>query len=225
MVSGEPPEAGAAFEACGAIDSAELRGDCQLAVVQRLRGEELASWCPGFAPGRWQDECWFLEAERRAADGQVAPAARSCERAGAFRADCAQHLWQGQVHQLIFGRGPGAFAEVLPRAAALHRRWAGPLAWDREFDERFWARFFQNGFEGAGPRVMLSACDGLEAPHRARCVAAGIELFERELGPGLSRGGLDRCSAGIDEVLVWVPADPDPRLGAAWARAQAGCGP
>lgn len=223
VIRGEPAEAGAAFLACEQIDRLELRGDCQLAVVQRLQGQELSSWCPGFAPGRWQDECWFIEAERRGREGQVAPAARACERAGAFRSDCAQHLWQGSVHALIFGRGPGAFGEVLPRAEALHRRWSGPLAWDAGFDGRFWTRFYQNGFEGAGPRVMLTACDALPEPHPGRCLAAGVELFTRELGPGLARGGLDPCAATLDEVLRWVPADPDPRLEPALEGARGGC--
>lgn len=153
----------------------------------------------------------------------MAPAARACERAGAFRADCSQHLWQGAVHALIFSRGPGAFAEVLPRAEALHRRWSGPLAWDRDFSSRFWSRFYQNGFEAAGPRVMLGACDALPPPHHERCVSAGLELFSRELGPGLSRGGLDPCLASLEEVLRWVPAEPDPRLSPALDAARGGC--
>jgi hypothetical protein len=228
VLGGDPAESGAAFAACAEIAGPELRGDCQLAVVQRLHGEDLSSWCVGFVPGRWQDECWFIEAERRGAAGQVAPAARACERAGAFRSDCAQHLWQGSVHALIFSRGPGAFAEVLPRAEALHRRWSGPLAWDDGFGERFWARFFQNGFEGAGPRVMLGACDGLLGAHAERCVAAGVELFARELGPGLRRGQLDPCAAeplDLETVARWVPADPDPRLQPALDAARAACSP
>ena len=215
VLSGSPVAAGAAFESCAAIRAGELRGDCQLAVVQRLQEEDLSGWCVGFEPGRWQDECWFLEAERRGAEGQVAPAARACERAGSFRSDCAQHLWQGAVHSMIFRRGPGAFAEMLPEASSLQRRWAGPLAWDDGFEDRFWSRFYQNGFEGAGPRVMLGACDALSPPHAGRCVAAGLELFSRELGPGLERGRLDPCGPEpleLVDVLRFVPADADPRL-------------
>lgn len=215
ILGGREAASGSAFDACGAIAAPGLRGDCRLAVIQRLEGEDLSGWCVGFEPGMWQEECWFLEAERRASAGQVAPAARACEQAGAFRADCAQHLWQGRVHGLIFGRGPGAFAEVLPAARSLHRRWSGPLAWDDGFEDRFWSRFYQNGFEGAGPRVMLGACDALPAVDAERCVAAGLELFARELGPGLARGGLDPCGSvrpTLAEVLQFVPADPDTRL-------------
>ena len=82
IIGGDPSAPGAAFVACEAIDAVELRGDCQLSVVQRLQDEDRSSWCPGFPPGRWQDEGWFLEGERRGRAGQVAPAARACERAG-----------------------------------------------------------------------------------------------------------------------------------------------
>ena len=89
VIASREMAAGSAFSACAELGDVDLGGDCQLAIIQRLRDEDLSGWCAGFSPGKWQDECWFLEAERRRAMDQIAPSARACEKTGAYREDCA----------------------------------------------------------------------------------------------------------------------------------------
>lgn len=181
---------------CGGISDDSLAGDCALLVVARseLPAEEA---CPRVPKGIWRDECWFVAAEARRAAGQDGSAAQLCLRAGAFRDDCGQHLWQTAVHDLIHRRGPAGFAAQLPRAQQLHDRWARLLAEETDFSERFWARYFSNGFEGQGG-VDLSWCVGLPEPQPARCRAAGLAYFARDLGPRLDQAGLGEAFCAME---------------------------
>jgi len=227
------PEPGLA--ACADISDPQLAGDCALFVVSveaRRRDGRPARWCEQVPDGVWRAECWFVAAEASKRSRKLAEAAAYCMEAGPFRNDCAQHLWQSEVHGLIHRRGPAAFGEQLPAAEALHDKWAPMLAESSDFGDRFWAKFYQNGFEGRGGRVDLTHCDSLSEPHRGRCVAAATELYARELAPRLSDGGLTICTLEVPEdggwsaaLVRWVPAQPDPRLDAVVSSRRQECDP
>lgn len=225
------PEPGLA--ACGAISDPDLSGDCALYVVSleaRRRDGQPARWCEAVPAGTWRDECWFVAAEAAKRSHKLDAAAQLCMEAGAFKDDCAQHLWQSEVRALVHRGGPAAFVDALPAAVAVYETWAPKLSETSDFDARFWAKFFQNGFEGRGGRVDLGHCDVLPAPYAERCVAAATEMYDRELSPRLSDYGLTVCaleplpSGEWSLVLVdRVPARPDARLDAVVAARRADC--
>jgi hypothetical protein len=206
------------LRACDALGDVGLRGDCRLAMLAKADAAgatNLERWCPDFEPGVFRGECWFVVAENRSRRGRTQSAVTACLSAAPFVDDCAQHLWQRDLHELIHGRGPGAFLEVLPQARALHDRWAPLLAQKTDFEGRFWSRYYQNGFEGVGLRLDLAACDRLHAQDAMLCVSAARSLLARELGPQLDRRGADPCawtdrsSSAVSAVWEMVP---DPRL-------------
>ncbi len=221
------------LETCRSIRDETLAGDCALHVVMveaRRTGGRPAQWCEAVPRGAWRDECWFVSAEAAKRARNIEEAARFCMEAGAFRDDCAQHLWQSEVHGLIHRQGSRAFAAVLPRVEAVYERWAPLLAEQSDFDARFWAKFFQNGFEGQGGFVDLSHCDTLADPYAARCVQAGVEMYARELAPRLSDAQMEICSLPEPANGLWsqallpsVPTHPDARLDAVVAARRAQC--
>ncbi len=225
------PEAGLAT--CETIEEDTLAGDCALHVVMveaRRPGGRPSRWCAAVPTGVWRDECWFVAAESARRARNVEESARFCMESGAFRDDCAQHLWQSEVHGLIHRRGSRAFAAILPSVELVYAKWAPLLAEQSDFDARFWAKFFQNGFEGQGGFVDLSDCDRLPADHVQRCVEAGLEMYERELAPRLSDARLDLCALPVPEDGQWsralvdqVPTRPDGRLDDLVAARRARC--
>jgi hypothetical protein len=213
---------------CAQIGDRDLRGDCALAVAQqegRRPDGAIERICPEVPDGVWQHECWFLAAEAARRRGQEDAAVELCVRSGPFTEDCAQHLWQGEVHRLIHDRGPVAFGLQLPAARRAHDAWAARLGAGEAFSSRFWAKYYQNGFEGVGARVDLGACAPLPEADAARCASAAVELYARELRPRAEREGVDLCrrppwtSAELERV---VPCAPDPRLDAVLAEICAG---
>jgi len=225
------PEAGLA--SCATIRDATLAGDCALHVtsVEARRPEgRPARWCPEVPEGVWRDECWFIAAEQANRSKRAQAAADFCQRSGAFVDDCAQHLWQSEVRALIHRRGSRSFSDALPAAEAVHTRWSPLLASTTDFDARFWAKFFQNGFEGQGGFVDLTHCDAVpKAALAERCVEAGRQLYDRELAPRLGHAGVDLCTMAPGEegwstaLLHWLPCRPDPRLDAVVAARVADC--
>ncbi len=210
---------------CNALRDDTLAGDCGMAAVMRARrgrGAASGELCEEVREGIWNHECWFLAAETAARRGDPKTAGAYCGRTGPFMDDCAQHLWQGDVRELIHPHGPAGFAKTLPRAAAIHARWAATLGDTDALRQRFWARYFANGFEGARG-VDLSYCDALEEPEsRERCVAAGEEVFGRELRPALDVRGRALCGDPAPTVAdLGPPNRPDPRLDAVIDRVRA----
>lgn len=206
---------------CQKIHDAELAGDCALSVVT-VADVPPGSLCEQIPDGKWREECWFLSAEAINRRGDALQAARYCQKAGRFALDCAQHLWQTPVHALIHGPGADAFAEVLPEAEALYSAWEPSMAAQTDFAERFWAKFFGNGFEGQGSPVDLRWCDPLPEGHRAACVSAGVSHYAREIGPRVeSAGGLEPMCAlpvvDVEALSPWLTAVPDERLSTAAA--------
>lgn len=224
VVSDKDSPAGELLAACEPIGDPVLSGDCALHVVMteaRRPAGQPGALCARVPEGLWRAECWFVTAEHARKRQDVETAAAACGQAGPFAADCAQHLWQGEVHRLIHRAGAGAFAQKLPAARKIHARWSALFEGMDElgsFDQRFWAKFYQNGFEGQGSFVDLDACDVLGDDDAARCVDAGVEMYLRELGPRMDQWRLDLCaeSAWTSASLArYVPARPDPRLDAA----------
>jgi hypothetical protein len=171
----------------------------------------------------WREECWFLAAEASNRSGDSLSAAALCQKSGRFALDCAQHLWQTPVHGLIHGPGAEAFAAVLPRAEALYDAWAPLMVAQTDFEERFWSKFFGNGFEGQGEPVDLGWCSPLPTARRGACDAAGVAHYAREIGPRVEQaGGLEAMCAltapGVASLSRWLTAAPDPRLDAEAAR-------
>ncbi len=200
---------------CAQLTDPSLAGDCALVVAARS-SEAAEALCPRVPEGLWRDECWFVKAEARAKGGQTQSAAQLCLKAGAFADDCGQHLWQGEVHELIASRGPEAFPRQLEKAEQLHDRWARLLADQTDFSVRFWDKFYGNGFEGQGG-VDLGYCAVLEEPHRARCRRAGVAYFRRDLGPKLDQAGMAAAFCGSEPLDLEAlgkafPNRPDPAL-------------
>jgi hypothetical protein len=204
---------------CAEIADSGMQVECALAVVNAAAVEgstDPQTLCDLMSGGLWQSECWFLAAEYHRKAGRDHLAASLCQRTGALVNDCGQHLWQTQVYDLIHPLGPRGFAVALPEAERIHGRWAPLLAAHTDLDDRFWRRFYQNGFEADGG-VDLAHCDGLETPHAERCVSAALSFYARELAPKTEAAGLDVCSLNSQEDLVRVfPIRADPRLDAAF---------
>lgn len=213
--------------ACAELRDPTLAGDCGLVVAQRRlqAGDSAERACASVPDGIWQAECWFVAAEAAAALDRDGRAAALCRRAGPVAEDCAQHLWQGALHDLA--RRPGGdLAALVTSAERLHRRWSGPLAWTADFDDRFWAQAFQGAALAGG--FDPGRCAGLSPPAAARCEAAMVELFSRELAPALARAGVDLCAlpAHAEAVAPYLQAAPhaafDPVVRARHAEV---CGP
>ena len=220
------PEAG--MPRCDLLQDSDLRGDCALTVASR--SPEAERWCPSVPAGVWQEECWFIAAEQRNRRRDADGAAALCRAAGRFRLDCAQHLWQTPVHALIHARGAAGFVEALPRAEALYQTWAPLLVEQSDFQTRFWAKFYGNGFEGQGLPVDLGWCAPLPTPaHRTACEEAGAAHYARELGPVVERSGELAAFCALEtpsatRLARWLAAEPHPRLDAeAQARQQDIC--
>ena len=221
-VVGDPEiELEAGLARCGALTDPGLAGDCALYVVGlalHRPAPPAESLCPRVPAGAWQDECWFLAAEERAERGRDQSAASLCLRAGSFKEDCAQHLWQTPVHDLAARHGPAGFLAALPEAQRLYDRWAPMLEAETDLADRFWQRFYENGFE-ARRGVDLRHCLPLPPPHLQRCQAAGLAYFGRELGPMLDRAGAMEAfcalpQADANAVGAWFPNAPEPALDA-----------
>lgn len=212
-----------ALARCQRIRERSLRGDCSL--VAASRAAQPVAHCPQVPAGVWQEECWFIAAEAVNRLGEVGQAAELCQRAGRFRLDCAQHLWQTPVHRLIHSRGAAGFSAALPEATALHDAWAPVLAAQSDFEGRFWAKFFGNGFEGQGLPITTRWCAPLPATHHAACRGAAAAFLARELGPAVEHPDrlLAFCqlsSPGVAAVRRWIDAEPDPMLDSVVAERQ-----
>ncbi|MFT5684873.1 MAG: hypothetical protein ACI8RZ_005818 [Myxococcota bacterium] len=216
-----PVPAEDALRRCQEITDSALSGDCALVVV--AQAGDPGALCGDVPAGMWREECWFLAAEATNRDGDALGAAALCQRSGRFALDCAQHLWQTPVHTLIHGPGADAFVEVLPKAEALYAAWLPIMGEQTDFSERFWTKFFGNGFEGQPPPIDLGWCAPLSADHQAACVSAGVAHYSREIGPSVERaGGLEAMCAlqtpGAAALSEWLAAVPDPRMDAEAAR-------
>ena len=215
-VLSSPHPTEAALAECQRIADPTLAGDCGLVVVAAA-GRDPGPLCPQLPDGVYREECWFLSAESLNRSGDALAAAARCRQAGRFALDCAQHLWQTPVRELIHAPGAAGFAEQLPRAESLYAAWEPLMVADTDFSERFWSKFFGNGFEGQGFPVDLGWCAPLPEHHQDACTSAGTAFYAREIGPRVERAGglLVMCAleaVSVEALSVWVEAVPSPHL-------------
>ena len=220
LVAQRSPDPARDMDACAELDDVNLAGDCALVIAQRAataRKVAPGTWCDDVPSGVWRDECWFQAAEIERRRGREQEAATQCQKSGPFINDCAQHLWQTRVHGLIHSDGGAPdFAGKLDKALLIYKEWAPLLSADTDMESRFWTKYYQNGFEGAG-RVSLSWCDPLPEEHRARCVAAAGELVVREIAPNLDRANAWTAFCALSPATsentgAWLRLDPSPEL-------------
>jgi len=227
--SGDPPEtdasryqrvlsdpampASAALAICEDLSSASARGDCGLVVAYRAAvadpaGAAEGALCEQVEAGTWRQECYFQTAEALARKGDREAAAALCLSAGPFRDDCGQHLWQTQVHTLLQGAGSSGFARAMPRAREIYGSWDPLLGEQTDFRDRFWRRFYHDGFSADRPPFSLAPCDGLDAADRTRCEQHGLDLYLSRVRQIVGRG---LCS-GAALARPEVAAADDPRI-------------
>lgn len=205
---------------CAGLSDPELAGDCALALAPRVASAQqqgLETLCEQVPEGVWRWECWFQAAEAKRGRRNEAEAAKLCREAGPFVNDCAQHLWQTRVHALIASREgrPPDFSGKLAQAQKIYDEWSPWLADQSDMEQRFWTKYFQNGFETVG-RVDLAWCAPLPEARAAQCVDAAKDLLTREMAPDLDRNSAwsafcamkDPTSADVAFWFRLVPSAP-----------------
>ncbi len=177
--AGEPQHR---LEACSAIRTSALAGDCALVVARQAEDSNpgtMKDLCPLVPAGTWRHECWFELAEATR-QRDPALAVSYCGHAGPFAPDCRQHLWQSLLWRIA--RSPGGLEKNLGKAEALGRRWTRLLSDDPEFEQRFWRQFYRASLTGSPP-VDPARCQPLAVPHRSRCIEAARSILEELPGP------------------------------------------
>lgn len=208
---------------CGELSDPDLAGDCALALAPRVASGQrvgMETLCERVPEGTWRDECWFQAAEAQRKHGHEQEAAELCRRAGPFINDCAQHLWQTRVHALISSRNgaPPDFFGKLATAQKIYDEWSPYLADSSDLEQRFWTKYFQNGFETVG-RVDLAWCSPLPEPRATQCVNAAKDLLTREMAPNLDRNSAWSAFCALkdptsSDVSFWFRLVPSPPLDA-----------
>ncbi len=190
---------------CLAFDDPFLRSDCALVAAElapRVQGGRVEDWCSDVPRGTWRDECWFMASERARRDGDLDRALELCQRAGPFRTDCRQHLWQLALHHTVPAEGPPGFPVRLAEARKVLAGVSPLVGDDPDFEERFWFRWFQEGFERV-PGLGIEACDPLPAPFAARCRPAVADLYRARLDRALFH-----CAPCREAFCARADADP-----------------
>lgn len=159
------------LSACGEIADAELKGDCQLALSERMF--HTADWCPQVESEPWRGECWFKAAEGARDAQKWDLAVRYCAQAGPFVAACQRHLWQPQLDRLLLPYRGADFSVSLEAARQMHQGWL-PLLGDA-LTQPFWFNYARSVFRHA-PHADIGWCEQLDAPHRAGCQNALRQL-------------------------------------------------
>ena len=221
LVADPSPNPEEAFPACRALGDPALEGDCALAVALRVRArstEPLEMLCPQVPDGAWQDECFFMAAEDAQRADAPARAAAACMESGAFKDDCGQHLWQGDLRKLVRGTRGRSLDDRVAAAERLYARWQPRLP-RTDIGWRFWQRFFERLLE-ADAGVDLRRCEGLDDALALRCRYAAAHLYLRRIWDHLHHAE-DRarfCSqdeasvVATERLLPRASARPDPLL-------------
>ena len=222
LVAQPDPDPAQALVDCATLRDPDLAGDCGLAVALQARGRGAAALdtlCPQVTPGAWQDECFFMFAEDALRARDPTTAAAACMRSGAFKHDCGQHLWQGDLRKLVRGTRSEALPDRVERAQSLYDRWQPRLP-ETDIAWRFWQRFFERVTEHQ-PGVKLSRCDGLASPDlQVRCRYGTAHLYLRRVWDLLHhpQGRSDLCQlpagdvAAAEAAFAALQAEPDPLL-------------
>ncbi|MCB9759261.1 MAG: hypothetical protein H6739_05435 [Alphaproteobacteria bacterium] len=232
VVNMQPVDLEPALALCAGISDPGGAAECAMVAAvgaARDQGVDPETWCDRVPEGPWRNECRFQAAEVWRGRGDVKRATALCLQAGPFISDCAQHLWQDELRGLIFERGPAGFAEQLPRAEVLSLRWRALLGDQTDLGDRFWRRYYENGFE-AERHLDLSACDAVEGQgrlvqdHVERCRHAGAHLLQRRIGrvaddPALREVlcAMPAADCASAAVIPQLSCAPDPLLEAVLA--------
>lgn len=229
VIAAPGDDAAAAFARCADLRDDKLAGDCGLALAQHYastRRESIATWCGEVSRGTWRYECNFLASEEQRRAGNAARAGELCLDSGPFVDDCVQHLWQGEVRRVIHvPRQAPDFAGRLPLAQKVYARWATVLDREPRWSERFWLRYYQNGFESA-IAIDLGWCDPLPDEQKVRCVEAARQSLIADLAPRIvrSNGMAEFCALEKPDTVAlgrWMRLAPSPVLDEVIAQRQA----
>lgn len=140
------PDFDRAFSLCMRIASEQSQGDCAVAVMEHLHRRE-ESDCQRLKPGLWQEECYFLYAERAAAEGRLREGFRACQRTD-FGRECSFHLVRQGIRRVV-ALPPTEAADLLTAYQGL------PYAPDLEF--LFWKTYWRQRLE-AGKAIEPNSC-------------------------------------------------------------------
>lgn len=185
--------------ACRALTDEDLRADCLLASVEAegpARPERAAAICEELAAGVWQDECWFVLAER-------ARRPELCEKAGRFQDDCRLHALSARIVKVVGPRPPGAFEEHLrPVIQALG------FAAD---DPRPWSAGYRFSLESQHP-LDRGSCEAAPADPRLDlrtvCRQTALAVFDDRINRARDRRLVPCPDGPLPEALAFLP-DPD----------------
>lgn len=164
---------------CDTLQDRTLAGDCSLTIATRLSRQgdvPLQTSCPQVSPGVWQEECYFVAAERARSAGQVPTAIKLCQQSGQFAPDCAFHLWQRAMRSLAQRIVLETMAEQQDRMRSQHQRWSERVGSFSNFDSIYWRKLFRAIWDGVS-RVDPVICDVLDPDLIPKCrIGAQIHL-------------------------------------------------
>lgn len=212
-----------ALALCEGIRDPNAQAECAMHAASRGAvdsGMDPEALCERVPEGTWRAECYFRAAEAYSERKQDPKAAAMCARTQIFADDCGQHLWQDALQGIIAPHGPGGFATQLPRAEGVYRRWLAMLGDSTDIRDRFWRRYYQNGFETLD-LVDLAPCEAVRGQGRAvedhaeRCRHAGAHLLQRRV----------RRIVVIPELRAAFCALPDATCASASSMRQIACAP
>ncbi len=156
-------------------------------------------------------ECWFLGAERVAAEDRWT-ALEACGRAGPFMDECLYHCWTRELQALALAQRD--LATALEAASDPTDYWsqletAGPGQRERVWDD-FWYLWWSHH-----PPASLQACEGLAPAHAERCERGTRTAVERSVDQAFRDSAqaslLDRsCRSGqlpshLPDAMPWEP--------------------
>lgn len=223
VLSMNPVDPAKALALCAGIGDPASRAQCAMHAASQGAidtGQAPEALCERVPEGTWRAECYFRAAEVYAEANADPKAAAMCAKTRIFADDCGQHLWQDELQAIIAPHGPTGFAAQLPRAEGLYRRWLAMLGETTDIRDRYWRRYYQNGFETL-ELVDLAPCEAVRGQGRAvddhaeRCRHAGAHLLQRRV----------RRIVVIDELRSAFCALPEASCAAASSMRQIACAP
>ena len=175
---------------CSVLTDPELHGECVSIGAERLAIQqegEPAMLCELIEIQLWQDECFFIVAEKGAEPGL-------CASAGRFETDCFMHTWTRKIHREIPKKTRPGQAEP---------EWA-QMANDHGFapdDDRPWVALYRKLLGEMTP-MDRAACDDVTLERLQNiCRKAGLGLFHDRLNYVRDKALLDCQSDTLPKAL------------------------
>ncbi|MFT4974792.1 MAG: hypothetical protein ACI8S6_000675 [Myxococcota bacterium] len=159
---------------CDRIGDTDLKGDCQLALSERM--VRSGEWCAQIVSEPWRGECWFSAAEGARDARRWEQAVQYCQSAGPFVDACSRHLWQPQLDQLLLPHRGRDFRASMVAVETAYRSWL-PLLGD-SLTQPFWFNYARGVFRHA-PHADVAWCAQLASTHLQACQNAYRQLQER----------------------------------------------